>query len=235
MDGAQGAVPFRYVLLLDTETTGLPSEPSAKCIEVAVALYDLDNASVMMSYGSLIGPTVENPAESVNRIKPSMLSDAPDAISVWNAVARISESAGCFVAHRAEFDSLWVPRGVVGSRSWVCSKIDIDWGGRRGDHLVHLALDLGLGVSHAHRAMSDVDILARCLTRASEMGMDLREMFRLALRPKKRFVARVPFEMNETIKKYGFMWSGLPRKEWYRFMPPEDAVKLPFYVVESPT
>ena len=223
---------MRYVALLDTETTSL-SPDDGRCIEVAVCLYDVERASPAVCYASVIGPAGPNPAQSINGIDPGLLDSAPDAALVWGAVAKVTEPAGCFVAHRASFDAQWVPAAVTGSRPWVCSKTDIEWpGGRLGEHLVHLALSLGLGVSHAHRAMSDVDTLSRILTRVSEMGVPLADLFKRALRPKKRFVARVSFEKKDEAKRAGFLWDG-QRREWWRMMPPEDAGKLPFEVRES--
>jgi DNA polymerase-3 subunit epsilon len=156
-----------------------------------------------------------------------MLKAAPEADVVWRAVKWLIDPASVLVAHRAEFDRKFCQD--LG-KPWVCSKTDITYPGRaRGEHLVQLALSLGLGVASAHRAMADVDTLARILTRLAENGHSLREMFVRALRPKMRFVALVSFDDRRKAKEHGFLWDG-DLKQWWRDMPPEDTKELPFQV-----
>lgn len=219
---------MKYVTLLDTETTSLSPE-TGRCIEVAVCLYDIKLATPIASFASLIGPGGDNPAQHVNGIKPELLAEAPSADIVWDQVKRFVVRADCLVAHRAEFDRKWCPDF---GKPWVCTKTDIAWiGDRRGDHLVQLALSLGLGVASAHRAMADVDTMARILTRCAEMGADLEAMFVKALRPKKRFVAIVSYDDRQIAKDQGFLWDE-KRREWYRMMSPEDTGALGFKTVE---
>lgn len=223
------------VVLLDTETTGLTD--TDRVIEVAVTLYSLMHASPIESYASLILSDA-NAAVAKNGIDPRLLKEEGlEAADVWEKVSKLIEEADCVAAHRADFDKRFVDRamGEVGlaiDKPWVCTKADLRWpGGRQGDSLVQLALSLGLGVASAHRASTDVDTMSRILTRSAEMGADLAEMFRLGMRPKKRFVAKVPFDMNPLIKSHGFMWDD-QRKQWYRSLPPEDVEALPFRVVQ---
>jgi len=223
------------VLLCDVETTGL--EETDSVIEVACTLYSLEHASPIESYACIL-QAEKNGAEHVNGIASDLLSKhGLEGTEVWERVHALGYEADCLVAHRAEFDKRFVDKsmysvGLSIGRPWVCTKTDIKWPGeRRGDHLVQLALSMGLGVASAHRAMADVDTMSRILTRAAEMGVDLVEMFRLALRPKKRFVAMVSFEMKDTAKQAGFLWDP-DRKQWYRHMPPEDVEALSFRVVQ---
>jgi DNA polymerase III subunit epsilon len=222
---------MRRVTLLDVETTSL-SPQDGRCIEVAVQVFDIQLACPIVSYSELIRGD-GNAAESVNGIPPAALLDANEPIRVWERVRGITAGSECFAAHRSEFDRQWVPEDIR-SQPWVCTKTDFQWpSGRRGDHLVQLALSLGLGVASAHRAMADVDTMSRILTRVADMGGNLEELFRLALRPKKRYVAvRVPFEKNQMLKDHGFLWDS-GSKVWYRHMPPEDTGKLPFLVMEK--
>lgn len=218
------------VALLDTETTGLTDADRA--IEVAVTVYSLTHASAVGSFAWLIACDVPNGAASINGIKQELLSEhASPAEEVWARALRITRDVVCFAAHRAEFDRRFVAKEML-EKPWVCTKTDLRWpGGRQGDSLVQLALSMGLGVASAHRASSDVDTMARILTRAAEMGADLPEMFKRGMRPKKRYVARVPFDMNPVLKANGFMWDDA-RKQWYRALPPEDVEALPFRVVQ---
>jgi DNA polymerase III subunit epsilon len=222
--GAQSRV--RYAGILDTETQGTDASRH-KCIEVAVALFDVRHAQVVSSFSSLIRAE-SNDAQHVNKILPEMLVDAGDPDLVWRAVRWVLAKADVVIAHKAEFDRQFVPD--LG-KPWCCSKTDIQWPGERSDHLVQLALSLGLGVASAHRAMADVDTLARIMARVAERGHSLEEILARAMRPKELFYALVSYENRQVAKDHGFSWDE-PRhgKNWYRHMPPEDVAQLPFQV-----
>jgi DNA polymerase-3 subunit epsilon len=216
------------VLLLDTETTGL--DDTAVCIEVAALLYSVPHAATIKAYSSLIFAT-ENPAFDVNRIPPALLAHAPPADMVWPAVGDLVDEAGAIVAHGAEFDRRFVPPSVMGGTPWICSMEDLLWprAQKPGESLVKLALAHDLGVSHAHRAMVDCDLLARLLTRAAEMGADLEQLLARGLRPKGRFQALVSFHDKDLAKDAGFRWEPEARR-WVRTMAIEDTGALPFPV-----
>jgi DNA polymerase-3 subunit epsilon len=235
------------VLLVDTETSGLSYEDGARVVEVAAALYDTKYASVIESFSALIAHD-KNEAEHVNGIPVGLLLESGDEPSpVWDRFLRLSVDAECFAAHRAEFDQGFVAKSLGAlaeggeasilenwdpSKPWTCSKTDFEYPNKlRGDSLVQLALGLGLGVSSAHRAMTDVDTMARIFLRLSQMGFDLESMFRRAMRPKVRVVAQVSFEQKDLAKDAGFFWDPT-RREWYRRMPVEDIAALPFRAVE---
>lgn len=218
---------IRYVALLDTETTSLEPPPIGRTIEVAVALFDVKHAQTVASFASLIKGEATNEAQSTNGIPAEMLPEAREPERVWSAVRWIMEPAQAIVAHNADFDRQFTPD--LG-KPWLCSENDFLWPGRvRGGSLVHLALSLGLGVSHAHRAMSDVDMLSRCLTRLAEMGHELEPILLHAMRPKVMVYSLAPFEMKDVVKDQGFRWNP-EGKVWWRKMPLEDTEKLPFKV-----
>lgn len=217
---------IRYAAILDTETTG--TDPSRdRTIEVAVMLFDVKRAQPVASFASLIKGDASNEGFEANRIPPEMLPEAREADRVWSAARWIIEPAQVIIAHNSEFDRQFTPD--LG-RPWVCSENDIKWPGRaRGGSLVHLALSLGLGVAHAHRAMSDVDTLARILTRLAEQGHDLEPVLLHAMRPKVMCHSLAPFEQKDVVKSAGFRWDG-DKKVWWRRMPLEDTKELPFKV-----
>ena len=221
----------RLVLFLDTETTGL--DPSVcHCIEVAATLFDLELGSAIESYASLIRSTDKNDAFDVNGIDSRLLELSPDPKVVWSSVNRLADYADCFVAHRADFDRSFVAAAspeLASRLPWACSKFDMAWPRSRkpGEGLVHLALAHGLGVSHAHRATSDVDTLSRLFARAREMGHDCAKMVELALRPKGHVTALVSYEDRHLAKEAGFEWDA-DRKIWHRTMIIEEAAKLSF-------
>lgn len=231
MTDSWGLEPIRRIAILDTETTGLDPTKD-RCIEIAVMLYDVQHAAPIASFASLIQSGDGNAAEAINGIKPAMVAEAQPAETVWRAVKWLIAPATLIVAHKAEFDRDFVPDF---GKPWVCSKVDIKWPNKmRGEHLVQLALGLGLGVASAHRASADVDTLARIFTRCAEIldktGMhDLEGMLRHACRPKVKFIAEVSYDDRELAKQHGFSWNK-DAKQWYRFMPPDDIGELPFRV-----
>lgn len=217
---------MQYAAILDTETTGIDSL-AHKTIEVAVMLFDLKHAQPVASFASLIKTDAENEAESVNGIPGAMLPEAQEADLVWRAVKWIIGPAGVIIAHNAPFDQQFCPDL---EKPWACSENDFKWPGRaRGGNLAGLALSLGLGVASAHRAMADIDILARILTRLAEQGHDLEALVKHAMRPKKKFAAVLPYERRQEAKDAGFRWDA-PSKQWLRTMPPEDTKELGFKV-----
>jgi len=217
---------MRYAAILDTETTGI--DPSVHTtIEVAVMLFDLKHAQPVASFASLIKSDAKNEAEAINGIPAAMLLDAREATRVWAAVGWVIEPAEVVIAHNAEFDRQFCPD--LG-KPWACSENDFAWPGRaRGGNLAGLALSLGLGVASAHRAMVDVDTLARVLTRLAEKGEDLEALVKHAMRPKVEVHSLAPYEKRDQCKEAGFRWDP-ERKVWWRKMPLEDTKGLPFRV-----
>jgi DNA polymerase-3 subunit epsilon len=222
--------PIRYVGLLDTETTDLEPPPVGKTIEVAVMLFDIKHAQAVASFASLIRGADENKAWEINGIPEEMIREARESDRVWSAAKWVIEPASVILAHNAAFDQQFTPD--LG-RPWVCTEEDIRWPGSqkggRGGSLAHLALRYGLGVASAHRAMADVDTLARILTRLAEKGHDLEALIRYGMRPKAKFISLAAFEEREMVKSNGFRWNPV-RKEWWRTMAVEDASELPFKV-----
>lgn len=215
------------LFLFDTETSGL--EASDPCIEAAGEIFCTKHAAPVETFGSLIR-SEKNDAEFVNGIPMSMLAEAPLPEEVWPRIVAMAAKCDVIVAHRAEFDIKFVPPEMQ-QMKWCCSKFDIDWPKARGksEHLLHLALAHGVGVVHAHRAMSDVNTLSRLFSRVAEMGSDIDAMIAKATRPKEKFISLAPFEQKDVVKANGFAWD--PRaKVWYRSMPPEDVEALPFKV-----
>lgn len=238
---------MKTLLLLDTETTGL-DPAKERVIEVAVARYDIEHATVVESFASLI-TAPDNDAEHINRIPAGFLPGAPEARPVWERVQELALRSDVIVAHRVEFDRAFVNAALAALElstvgladadgkaiPWVCSKFDIDWPrqDKPGASLVMLALALDLGVAYAHRAMADVDLVARVFTRVKELGGDLPALIQRGLRPKSKIISLAPFEQKDVVKKNGFAWDP-DGKIWWRNMVPEDATTLPFkYRIES--
>jgi DNA polymerase-3 subunit epsilon len=223
---------IKRALIIDTETSGL--EETSAVIEVGAVLYSVENQCVLQELATLL-PSLVNPAEPINRIKTTALREIEETRSVSFAqelLFAMSKAADVFVAHNAEFDSKrlfgdsrFLP---LASLPWVCTMSDFKWplATREQGSLTNLALDHGIGVSSAHRALTDCRLIASLFDRMT----DLQSMFAVAMRPKALFVGMQPFDDNQLAKDAGFKWDRLVPKKWSRMMAIEDATLLSFPV-----
>src|SRR5215204_6567268 len=182
-------------LIIDNETSGL--EESAAVIEVGAILYSVTNQCVLQEMSTLLPGEGKNEAESINRIKPAALREIYDLTSTTalEHLFRMTKSADVYVAHNAEFDSkqVWGSPGFVAMASlpWLCTMADFKWpqATREQGSLINLALDHGIGVASAHRALTDCRLIASLFDRMA----DLQCMFQIAMRPKGLFQAIVSY------------------------------------------
>lgn len=214
---------IQRALILDTETTDLdPSKGSL--IEIGAILYSVTHRTSLIQYSTLL-PADSNPAERINRIPAAALEDVPPTASLLKDLFRWADVTVC---HNAEFDRKWF-NGEYLDKPWLCTQSDFRWplATKDGGSLVHLALDHGIGVSSAHRALSDCMLIAALFDRMD----DLQSMFVYAMRPKGIFQALVSYDDREKAKVAGFKWDG-DRKRWTRRMAIEDAAALPFRTLQ---
>ena len=214
------------VLILDTETTGLDPKKD-RVIEVGAILYSVKHASPIMSFAAIL-PSRTNEAEAITRSPAELLQDYVATESPWEVVGRMEAEA--ILAHNAEFDRAFVP-AELRDQPWICTKNDVTWPKQTklGGSLVNLALEHGLGVAYAHRALADCELISRLLMRAAELGADVSALLERALRPKGTFMALVPFERKDEAKAAGFSWDAA-NKVWHRRMFVDDIDALPFQV-----
>lgn len=221
---------MNYVTIADTETTGI--DEGSVCIEIGAILFDVRSATAVRSFSSLIR-CGHNEAERVNRIPVTALLGAPEASEVWPVVADMIRQSSAICCHRAEFDKRFIPPEVVGDVPFLCTKFDLTWPreDKPGASLVQLALAHDLGVSHAHRALTDCDLLSRLFTRVTELGADLPALLAKGLRPKATFQACVSFDDRDKAKNASFAWEPTS-KRWLRRMAKDDTAALGFPVRE---
>ncbi len=118
-------------------------------------------------------------------------------------------------------------------RPWLATE-DMPWPrSEPGVRLTEVALYHGVGVTQAHRALADCQLIAALFERMVELGHDLEAMFAHALRPKAIFQAEVSFADKDKAKAAGFRWNA-QRKQWLRSMAIADAAQLGFPVREMP-
>lgn len=211
------------VLIVDTETQGVDSTKDL-VVEVGAVLFNVEHACVLECYSSLMRAD-SNAAESINRIPAKVLYDmgAPRD-DAWKRIEAMSFMADAYVAHSADFDKLFFPPDLASKLPWIDTQDDLIWPkSSNSTSLVSLALAHGLGVSSAHRALTDRLLIARLFERVHEMGVDLQAMLQRGFRPKAKFAA---LTASSTLpKEHGFRYNG---KMWTRSMAIEDAAALPF-------
>lgn len=228
---------MKTLILTDTETTGIDPK-TEHAIEVAAVLFDVETASVLEAFSSLIYAEA-NAAASINRIDVATLAKALPAKNAWARVsAMVSEAIDmrgpvAFMAHRAEFDRGFYPSELAARIPWVCSKFDVEWPRSRvGASLVEVALAHDVPVHANHRALTDCMLLAKVLERTAELGHDLTALLTRAMRPKALFrITDTSFDeaRNVLAKAAGFRWE---KPYWVRSLAIADAASLPFAVTQ---
>jgi DNA polymerase-3 subunit epsilon len=226
------------IVICDVETTGLDAA-TCETIEIGAALYDVAHRCVVESFATLVRAEA-NPCEDINRIPAGALAGAAVARCAWDRLDTLVTVAGSrgpaiFMAHRASFDQSFVTAGapeVAARLPWVCSKFDIEWPrSKPGASCVEMALAHGVPVVSAHRALTDVMLIAKTLESVQADGHDLGAMLVRAMRPKVLFVAQVSYDEREKAKAAGFGWDAAT-KTWSRRMAREDVASLGFRVRE---
>ncbi len=219
------------LLVLDTETTGL-IPATDRVIELAAALYDVDRRLVLWQMASLVHGATDNPAESINQIPVAALSDCKAFHDPFEEVSYYSQMADFIVAHNAAFD-----RGMVGDRLpadkvWICSKSQLRFPkSQPGGRLTHQAVDHGIVIVNAHRAMSDVMTLVELL----KVTPDLAEQVTNTQRPHVLIEALVSYDQRQLAKDAGFTWNGAA-KRWEKSVPLADGPpQLGFEIRKVPT
>ena len=217
--------------ILDTETGGLDPKVDP-LVEVAVAVWSVDDGCLVSCWSDLV-LGISNAAEPVNRIPVAALERGADRADVLANARAYTGRCNVICAHRAEFD-----RGFMGDlgKPWVCTKFECEWPNvKLGASLVETCLALGVGVTHNHRAITDVLLLARCFDAlfAREGAAGVRAMLDRAMRPRATFEALVSYEDREQAKAACFQWRP-ETKRWVRTMAIEDAEKLPFRTARVP-
>lgn len=218
---------IKRCLILDTETSGL--DDSAELIEIGAILYSVTNQCSLIEFAALL-PATSNDAEPINRIKVAALREMSIIGEKTSFLLDLINASDCLVAHNAEFDAGVLKRWSQffgADLPWLCTMSDFKWplATREQGSLINLALDHGIGVASAHRALTDCRLISALFDR---MG-DLQGMFRVAMRPKAIFQALVSYDDREKAKQAGFKWNGSD-KTWTRSLALEDAEQLEFPV-----
>lgn len=182
------------VVVLDTETTGLPTDPDAGIVELAAVAVDLRTGRELGAFSRLVGP--QGPLSDVQRSILETISQIP--LDVLLTAAPAGDVRGDFLRWRARvapeapltsyvvpFDAEFLRRfGIVGLPWETClQQLAGDVCGRVRLRLVQAASLLGVDpVLPAHRALSDARTAAHVLLRLAA----------LEYRPQHHDLARTP-------------------------------------------
>ncbi len=227
------------LLIIDTETTGTDPQQD-RVIEIGAVLYSATHQSPLAQLSYLLD-SPDNAAEPINRIPPAALSILPKSLQYQSLslLQGMATEANYIIAHNAEFDAQWFDDSKLPilrdcnqkPLPWLCSMADMTWPkqSRPSQSLINLALDHGIGVSSAHRALTDCQLLAELFTRLE--ADELNRLICQASRPKALFKALVSYDDRQLAKDAGFRWHAAD-KTWRRRMAVEDAPQLPFPVVQ---
>ena len=222
------------LLIIDTETTGL--DPiNDQMIELGAILYSVPHQTSLHQVSTLI-PACHNPQEKVNRIPSKALPDVSSHLQkiAFEMFLEMVKHADYAVAHNADFDAQWFEKGFLERDGhplkWLCTMSDFEFPlqTRPGESLISVALAHGIGVSSAHRALTDCLLIAALFDRLN----DLPELIAHATRLKTVYIAKISYDDRQLAKDVGFKWNP-DRKIWFRKMAREDIEKLPFKVVED--
>ena len=217
---------MKNVLIVDTETTGI-DPASDTVIELGAILYSVEHQTVISQFSCLYHAD-DNPSEHINKIPASIVRETNKEFtaseSSQSLLGKFADTAEAYIAHNAEFDQSFL--GWT-DKPWLCTCFDFNWtkATRQSGSLVNLALEYGIGVSSAHRALTDCQLIAALFDRSE----NLHEMIFQASRPKAIFVAMVSYDDRQLAKDAGFKWDG-QSKQWTRKMVIEEASSLGFPV-----
>ena len=214
------SMSIETILIVDTETQGFDPQKH-RVLEIGAVWWSVRFRTILAAWSELC-QAPDNPAEHVNRIPAAALTYGLTFEQAIEGLKSRASRADAIVAHRASFDSSFVPD--LG-KPWICSKFDVPWPrSAPGDGLAYVAIAHDVPIVSAHRALADCLLLARCF----EAVDDVPGLLALAMRPRATFRAIVSYDDRELAKKAGFRWQ--PEKKWWirERLAIEDAALLPF-------
>lgn len=217
---------IRNVTIFDLETTGLsPSGDDSQVIEFGAILYSIEHNAVLSQISSLVpmSSVKTNSAKSINGIEEVWTqSGAIDSCTnlASNLLNTFIENSDYVIAHNKEFDMAWNFANTL-SKPWLCTLNDFVWPKNPTNcrtSLINTALNHGIAVVSAHRAMTDCELIASLFSRFGESGL-LYQLFRKAIERSAdeiiEVVALVSFNEKNKAKSKGFFWdSNSGKSKW---------------------
>jgi DNA polymerase III subunit epsilon len=209
----------RTLLILDVETTGLDPETD-ELIELGAILYSVPHRTSIAQLSTLIPIAAANTAAAINHIPADATHNlsAADIELTMRLLQTWLDRADYLVAHNASFDRTWLgqPPTPASDKPWLCTFEHFQW--PRNDKptsLINTALNHGIGVSSAHRALTDCQLIAALFDRVDPFEILLADAIRESFEVKYRAIANVSYEQRDLAKARGYRWDG-GRREWYK-------------------
>lgn len=160
------------ILVIDTETTGLPEQPDAQIIEVGALLFNIHYRTVTQTLSFFV-PCLYNPVEKINNISAEW-TQLPQGNKFIEALLSMVEVADCLVAHNAVFDRYFLMKDVnhkiFSNKQWVCTKNDFPWPRvLPRKRLEDVCRSFKIPYVNAHRALTDCQFLIDCFMQLGDL------------------------------------------------------------------
>jgi len=234
--------PHTLLLIVDLETTGLDPQKDL-VIELGAILYSVNHRCSLQHLSTLF-PVSENKAELVNHISSQASQEVQNIELVLQQFQYWVEQADFLIAHNARFDSQWFGHGILPpiKKTWLCTYQDFVWEkNHKPTNLIETALNHGIGVSQAHRALTDCQLIAAIFDRVGsefkQFEILLDKAIKRSREPLITVIAKVSYDERNLAKEDNFRWNGSERK-WLKEIKRSDLFlemeKYPFdYEVED--
>jgi DNA polymerase-3 subunit epsilon len=193
------------VLIIDLETTGLDPETDSP-IELGAILYSISERCTIQQISTLF-PVVENPAENINQISAKASQTVKNTELVMTLFQEWVNMSDYLVAHNVEFDRKWFGKGIlpVINKPWLCTYDDFIWpNNSHPTSLVNTALNHGIGVNQAHRALTDCQLIALLFDRIPNLLDLVDQAVKRSIEPKISVIAEVSYDDRQQAKDRGF-------------------------------
>jgi len=204
------------LLIIDLETTGLNPETDSP-IELGAILYSISERCTIQQISTLF-PVVENPAENINRISAKASQTVRNTELVMTLFQKWVNMSDYLVAHNVEFDRKWFGKGIlpVINKPWLCTYDDFIWPNNpKPTSLVNTALNHGIGVNQAHRALTDCQLIALLFDRIPNLLDLVDQAVKRSIEPKISVIANVSYDDRQQAKDRGFRFDW-DNKKWVK-------------------
>lgn len=195
------------LLIIDLETTGLNPETGSP-IELGAILYSIPEHCTIQQISTLF-PVVDNPAESINNISAKASQTVKNTELVMTLFQEWVNESDYLVAHNVGFDREWFGKGIlpVIEKPWLCTYDDFIWPNNlKPTSLVNTALNHGVGVNQAHRALTDCQLIALLFDRIPQLSYLVQQAIERSVELKISIIADVSYDDRQQAKDWGFRW-----------------------------
>lgn len=212
------------LLIVDVETTGTDPDQD-QLIEIGAILYSVPHRCSLQQFSTLLPLDGENHAFSVNRIAPDAArAVAPHASAMLVDLLKTwADLADYWVAHNTSFDRPWLERYHIAQphQAWLCTYDDFRWPlNPKPTSLVTTALNHGIAVTSAHRALTDCQLIAALFDRVEPFDALLAAAISLSQEPFVYAIAIVSKADKDLAKSRGFRWMTYIPHKWVKPIKP---------------